>query len=80
MLMDGCDAIIANLTPYRGIAADTGTCFELGYMSAQGKPAFAYTNEPKNHHDRCWIFMTAGVRRDDKGLLRGPDGLLGGRF
>ena len=42
--MDSADAIIANLTPFRGIAADTGTCFELGYMCAQGKPAFAYTN------------------------------------
>ncbi len=76
MLMDGCDAIIANLTPYRGIAADTGTCFELGYMSAQGKPAFAYTNEPKNHHDRVLDFYDGRVAPDDKGLLRGPDGLL----
>ena len=24
-----CDALIANLTPFRGIAADPGTCFEL---------------------------------------------------
>lgn len=75
-LMDSSDAIIANLTPYRGIAADTGTCFELGYMSAQGKPAFAYSNEAKNHHDRVLEYYGGKVQRDAKGLPRGPDGLL----
>ncbi len=76
MLMDSSDAIIANLTPYRGIAADTGTCFELGYMSAQGKPAFAYSNEPKNHSDRVLEYYGGQVQRDASGLPRGPDGLL----
>ena len=36
-LMRGCDAIIANLTPYRGASADVGTAFELGFMRAFGK-------------------------------------------
>ena len=40
--MRGCDAIIANLTPFRGPNADDGTAFELGYMRAIGKPVFAY--------------------------------------
>ena len=42
--MDSADAIIANLTPYHGINADTGTCYELGYMCAQGKRAYGYTS------------------------------------
>ena len=50
--MHSADAIIANLTPFRGIAADTGTCFELGFMCAQGKPAFAYTNVRADHGER----------------------------
>ncbi|HUQ35488.1 MAG TPA: nucleoside 2-deoxyribosyltransferase [Aestuariivirga sp.] len=33
-LMNSVDAIILNLTPFRGIAADTGKCFELGYVCA----------------------------------------------
>ena len=33
-----------NLTPFRGPSADAGTVFELGYMTALGKPVFAYTN------------------------------------
>ena len=36
-MMDACDAIIANLTPFRGPGADAGTVYELGYMAAQGK-------------------------------------------
>ncbi len=44
-LIDECDAIIANLTPFRGISADPGTCFELGYAVAQGKPVAIYTSD-----------------------------------
>jgi nucleoside 2-deoxyribosyltransferase len=75
-LMDAADAIIANLTPFRGIAADTGTCFELGYMCAQGKPAFAYTNVRAGNGERTRGYYAGNVTRDDHGLLRGPDGIM----
>jgi len=42
-LMDSCDAVIANLTPFRGISADPGTVFEVGYIIGQGKAAFGFT-------------------------------------
>jgi nucleoside 2-deoxyribosyltransferase len=51
-LMDGCDAIAANLTPFRGLSADTGTCWELGYFVGAGKPAVAYTNEIRSYEAR----------------------------
>src|SRR5258707_10783162 len=41
-MMDAADAIIANLTPFRGPGADAGTVYELGYMAGRGKPLFAY--------------------------------------
>ena len=44
-LMSSCDAIIANITPFRGATADSGTVYEIGYMSGQGKPVLAYSNE-----------------------------------
>ena len=31
-MMDGCDAIIANLTPFRGPGADAGTVYELSLI------------------------------------------------
>ena len=51
-MMDSADAIIANLTPYHGVSADTGTCYELGYMCAQNKLAYAYTNVAKDMRQR----------------------------
>lgn len=45
-LIRACDAVIANLTPFRGPSADAGTVFEVGFALALGKPVFAYTN----HH------------------------------
>jgi nucleoside 2-deoxyribosyltransferase len=75
-LMDSADAIIANLTPFRGIAADPGTCFELGYMCAKGKPAFAYTNMRASNFERAVGYYDGKVVRDEKGLPRGPDGIM----
>jgi nucleoside 2-deoxyribosyltransferase len=51
-LMDSCDLIVANMTPFRGPSMDVGTAFELGYMAAQGKPIFAYTNDDRLYSDR----------------------------
>jgi nucleoside 2-deoxyribosyltransferase len=38
------DAVIVNLTPWRGPNADPGTAFEAGFAAALGKPVFAYLN------------------------------------
>jgi len=74
-MMDSADAIIANLTPYHGINADTGTCYELGYMCAQGKHAFAYTNVADNLRTRTVDYYRGDVHTDANGRLRGSDGL-----
>ena len=74
-MMDSADAIIANLTPYHGINADTGTCYELGYMCAQGKHAFAYTNVADDLRTRTVGYYQGDVHTDASGRLRGADGL-----
>jgi nucleoside 2-deoxyribosyltransferase len=43
-LMHSADAIIANLTPFRGVSMDSGTAFEVGFMRALGKPILGYSN------------------------------------
>lgn len=43
-LIRSCDALIANLTPFRGVSMDSGTAFEIGYMRALGRPVLGYTN------------------------------------
>ncbi len=52
-LMDSCHAIIANLTPFRGVSADPGTVFEVGYMIGQGKPAFGFTMDNRSYRERA---------------------------
>jgi len=43
-MMEDCDIIIANLTPFRGASADSGTLIELGWFLGRGKPIYAYSN------------------------------------
>ena len=40
-----CDALVANLTPFRGASADVGTVFELGFMRALGRKVFGWSND-----------------------------------
>src|SRR3569833_752850 len=75
-MMDSADAIIANLPPYHGVSADVGTCYELGYMCAQGKLAYAYTNVAADMKTRCVGHFDGDVFTDANGRLRGRrDGL-----
>lgn len=40
--IDRCDAVVANLDFFRGPEPDSGTCFEVGYAVARGKPVVGY--------------------------------------
>ena len=46
------DAVIANLSPFRGVSADPGTVFEVGYAAALGKPVYAFTTDGRDLADR----------------------------
>ena len=75
--MDAADFIIANLTPFRGISADVGTAYEVGYMRAQGKPVFAYTNSPDDYFTRLSRDYYHGAEPEVvDGVTRGSDGLM----
>lgn len=53
-LLDKCDAVIANMSPFRGVSMDVGTAFEIGYAIAQGKPVFGWSNEHDvSYHNRA---------------------------
>ena len=43
--IDACDAVLANLDFFRGPEPDSGTCFEVGYAVARGKPVVGYVAE-----------------------------------
>jgi nucleoside 2-deoxyribosyltransferase len=71
-MMGAADAIIANLTPFRGCAADPGTAYELGYMAGLGKLCLGYSNDPTVYADRVRRFTSVKplARRlvDEEGL------------
>jgi nucleoside 2-deoxyribosyltransferase len=71
-MMGEADAIIANLTPFRGPGADAGTVYELGYMAGRGKLCFGYSNDPAAYAERVRRFTT--VTPGD-GRLVDADGL-----
>jgi nucleoside 2-deoxyribosyltransferase len=66
-LMNEADAIIANLTPFRGPSADAGTVYELGYMAASGKLCLGYSNDPALYADR--VARSTAVERCDDRLI-----------
>ena len=47
-----CDAVVANLTPFRGVSADPGTVFEVGYAVALGKRVYGYSCDPRSYNQR----------------------------
>lgn len=53
-LIYGCDYVLANLDPFRGVSADVGTCVEIGYAKALNKTIIGYyTNgQPKEYKSR----------------------------
>src|SRR5258708_16632362 len=55
-MMIEADAIIANLTPFRGPGADPGTVYELGYMAGLGKLGLGYSNDPSTYAERVRKF------------------------
>jgi nucleoside 2-deoxyribosyltransferase len=71
-MMDAADAIIANLTPFRGPGADPGTAYELGYMAARGKFCLGYSNDPTIYAER--VRLLTKVRSQD-GRLVDAEGL-----
>lgn len=41
------DAVVAEISPFRGPNMDPGTAYEIGFALALGKPVFAWSAEPR---------------------------------
>jgi nucleoside 2-deoxyribosyltransferase len=74
-MMEAADAIIANLTPFRGPSADAGTVYELGYMAGRGKLCLAYSNDPASYRERVARLYLYDVKASSDGRLIDPEGL-----
>jgi nucleoside 2-deoxyribosyltransferase len=72
------DALIANLTPWRGVGCHPGAAFLAGFAAALGKPVFAYMNVEDDGDAEllarverlCGADVSGdGIWRDDEGTL-----------
>jgi hypothetical protein len=61
-VMRTCNAMIVNLTPFRGPSADVGSAYEMGFMRALGRPIFAYSNDDRPFLDRVAAFRGGALR------------------
>jgi nucleoside 2-deoxyribosyltransferase len=74
-VMRVCDAMIVNLTPFRGPSADVGSAYEMGFMRALGRPIFAYSNDDRSFVDRVAGFCGGAIRLRSTGEPEDPDGM-----
>lgn len=70
-----CDALVANLTPFRGPSADAGTVYELGFMRALGRPVMGYSNDAGDFASRTLRFLGNQVSRNAEGRWVDGEGL-----
>lgn len=47
-MLRAADAVLANLNAFRGSEPDSGTCFEVGFATALGKPVIAYLDDGRS--------------------------------
>ena len=71
-----CDALIANLTPFRGPSADAGTVFEVGFMRALGRPVFGWSNVAEDFLARTLRFVGPVARLGPGDIWRDSEGML----
>lgn len=60
-LMRSADALIANMTPFRGPSMDCGTAYEVGFMRALGRPVFGYSMAEADYHARVTAFRDSAA-------------------
>ena len=66
-LIVAADAVLANLNPFRGAEPDSGTCVEIGYALALGKPVIGYLETLVPLRERLRVVGTDGDCRDAAG-------------
>ena len=68
-LIRDADAVLANLNPFRGAEPDSGTCVEIGYALALGKPVVGYADTIRPLRERLKAKGPGadGSYRDDDG-------------
>jgi nucleoside 2-deoxyribosyltransferase len=66
-LISQSDAVIADMSPFRGPHVDDGTAFEIGFAYALGKAVFGYSNSLETLVEKIPHSRQEGIPRDADG-------------
>jgi nucleoside 2-deoxyribosyltransferase len=72
-LLRRCDAVVANMAPFRGVSMDAGTIFEMGLARGLGKLVVGYTTDWRTLSEK--LAATTKLTRDGDGW-RDENGML----
>ncbi len=75
-----CQALIANLTPFRGPSADVGTVYEIGFARALGLAIFGYATTTEAFLPRTLRALGGEAKARQDGSWHDGDGLLVEQF
>lgn len=64
-LIKKCDIVIANITPFRCVSADSGTIYEIGYATALNKNVFAYSNTSIKLFERTVSYFNILIKNQE---------------
>jgi len=74
-LIDQAAGIVANISPFRGIAMDPGTAFEIGYAKAKGLPISAWSEDDRDYLIRVSGAYGGNLRKGEDQVWRDPSGI-----
>jgi nucleoside 2-deoxyribosyltransferase len=72
-LVRACDAVVANMMPYRGPSMDPGTIYEMGFARGLGKLVVGYTTDWRPMSEKVAALHPLTAHADG---LRDPNGML----
>ena len=64
-MIRSADALIANLNSFRGSEPDSGTCFEVGFACALGKPVIGYLDDNRTLRQKIGSADRDGLQVED---------------
>ncbi len=79
-LVARCDAIVANMSPFRGPSMDAGTCYEMGLAKGLGKLVVGWTEDRRLWREKVALVSPLVAEgegfRDAEGMLCRDFGLV----
>lgn len=67
--IERADALVANISPFRGAHMDPGTAWEIGYAQARGKPVHLWSADTRSMRERVPATRGPDGWRDDDGHM-----------